>query len=141
PSFVRTLLPPDVTSRDDAGPGGPASCDSRSGGHRPAERCRAPGGAGGSGGAPTPVVVLLAQLAALLLGGTAPDAGVLVGGDGELETRGLGVALVADGLGVGDLLDRRAGGADREEEIRIGVAAGGVATPLVGLDGQRQQMS
>ena len=33
------------------------------------------------------VETLAAQLAALLLGGAAPDAGVLVGGDGELEAR------------------------------------------------------
>jgi hypothetical protein len=44
--------------------------------------------AGWSGGAALTSGVLLAQLAALLLGGAAPDAGVLVGGEGELEAVG-----------------------------------------------------
>ena len=70
---------------------------------------------------------LLAQLAALLLGGAAPDARVLVGGQGELEAGGLHGALAADGLGRLDLLDGRAGGADREEQVGVGVAAGGVS--------------
>ena len=78
---------------------------------------------GGSGGAALAGDVLLAELAALLLGGAAPDAGVLVGGEGVLEAQALGLALAADGLGVLDLLDGRAGGADREEEVGIGVTA------------------
>ena len=97
-------------------------------------------GAERSGGAALAGDVLLAQLAALLLGGAAPDAGVLVGGEGELEAGALGVALAADGLGVLDLLDGRAGGADREEEVGIGVAARGVAAPLVRFEGERQQV-
>ena len=40
----------------------------------------------------------------------------------ELEAGGLGVALIADILGVLDLLDRHPGGADGEEEARVGVA-------------------
>ena len=44
---------------------------------------------------------------------------------------GLGVALAADGLGVLDLLDGGAGGADREEQIRIGVTAGRRTAPFV----------
>ena len=47
-----------------------------------------------SGGAALASDVLLAQLAALLLGGAAPDPGVLVGGEGVLEARGLGLSIV-----------------------------------------------
>ena len=82
--------------------------------------------------------VLLAELPALFLGGAAPHARVLVGGEGVLEARGLSVAFPADGLGVLDLLDRRAGGADREEEIRVGVAAQRDIAPIVALDGELQ---
>ena len=60
--------------------------------------------------------------------------------EGELEARGLGVALAAHGLGRLDLLDRRAGRADREEQIGIGVAAGRDVAPIVlglGFDGER----
>jgi hypothetical protein len=77
--------------------------------------------------------VRTAELAALLLGGAAPDARVLVGGDGELEARRSWRRTAADGLGVVDLLDRRTGGAHREEQVRIGVATGGGAAPFVGL--------
>src|SRR4029077_16981211 len=52
---------------------------------RDGDRCRRGGSAGGAlrtaGGEPG-----LAQLAALLLGGAAPDAGLLVGGQREVET-------------------------------------------------------
>src|SRR3546814_936929 len=44
------------------------------------------------GGAALAGDVLLAELATLLLGGAAPHAGVLVGGEGVLEARGLGLA-------------------------------------------------
>src|SRR5690242_11162708 len=64
---------------------------------------------------------LAADLAALLLGGAAPDARVLVGQEGELQAGLADLALAADGLGVLDLLDRRAGGPDREEQIGVGV--------------------
>src|SRR5690606_4987300 len=92
---------------------------------------RAPGASGGAAlaGDPGPT-----QLAALLLGGAAPDARVLVGGQGELEAGRLGLAGATDGLGLGDLLDGRAGGADREEEVRAGVAAGGVLSPVRVVD-------
>ena len=98
-------------------------------------------GAGvGAGGAALTGGVLLAQLAALLLGGAAPDPRVLVGGEGELQAVPLSVALAADGLGVLDLLDGRTGGADREEQVRVGVAAGGRAAPFVRCDGEREQV-
>ena len=72
-----------------------------------------------------------AELAALLLGGASPHARVLVGHHRELKAGGLRSAGVADGLGAVDLLDRRAGGADREEQIRIGVLASGDRAPVV----------
>ena len=90
------------------------------------------------GGAALAGDVLLAELAALLLGGAAPHAGVLVGGEGVLEARGLGLALPADGLGVLDLLDGGAGGADGEEQVGVGVPAQGDVAPVVALDGERQ---
>jgi two-component sensor histidine kinase len=47
---------------------------------------------------------LLSQFAALVLGGTAPDARLLVGGEGELQTCLLGVTIVTDALGGLDLV-------------------------------------
>ena len=73
----------------------------------------------------------LAQLAALLLGGAAPDARLLVGGQREVEAGLERVAGVADTLGGVDLVDGRAGRANGEEEVRFGVAAGGGAPPVV----------
>jgi hypothetical protein len=64
-----------------------------------------------------------AQLAALVLAGTAPDAGVLVGDEGELETIGCDRAFLADGFRFIDLSKCRTGGAHREEQIGTGVAA------------------
>src|SRR3954447_8682431 len=86
-------------------------------------------------------LVLAAEVGAVLLGGAAPDARVLVGGEGVLEALLTGQALTADGLGGLDLLDRRAGGADGEEEVRVRVATGGVLTPLIGCKRQRQQVA
>ena len=141
-SIVRTLVTTELDGHDRARAGrrrrrpaghGRAPRRARSaergvaGAGREPTSCRAGGrstGSGvGSGGAALASDVLLAQLAALLLGGAAPHAGVLVGGEGVLEARGLGLALAADGLGVLDLLDGRAGGADREEQVGVGVAA------------------
>ena len=73
----------------------------------------------------------LAQLAALLLGGAAPDARLLVGGQREVEAGLERVAGAADALGRFDLVDGRAGRANGEEEVRFGVAAGGRASPVV----------
>src|SRR5205807_3117234 len=73
----------------------------------------------------------LAQLAALLLGGAAPDARLLVGGEGELEAGPLDVAGPAHGLGRLDLVDGRPGGAHGEEEIGVGVAAGRLKPPVL----------
>jgi two-component sensor histidine kinase len=102
--------------------------------------CLAPGGGGRRSGRGLAVArhPLAAQRPALLLGGAAPDATVLVGGQGEVEARLLDVARTADGLGGLDLLDGRTGGADGEEQIRVGVATGAVLAPIVALDGQGQ---
>src|SRR5690606_20191931 len=81
---------------------------------------------------------LTAQRPALLLGRPTPDAAVLVGHQRVLEALGLDVAGAAHGLGALDLLDGRAGGADREEEVGVGVATGAVVTPVIALDGQGQ---
>ena len=83
-------------------------------------------GAAAAGGQPG-----LAQLAALFFGGAAPDAGLLVGGQGEVEAGLVGVAGAADPLGRLDLVDGGPGRADGEEEVRFGVAAGGRAPPVV----------
>src|SRR3546814_5240168 len=92
---------------------------------------RRAGARGGAlGGAALAGDVLLAELATLLLGGAAPHAGVLVGGEGVLEARGLGLALPAHGLGVLDLLDCGARGAHGEEEVGIGVATGRYVAPV-----------
>ena len=63
----------------------------------------------------------LAELAPLLLGGAAPDARLLVGGQGELEALVVHVARGADALRRLDLLERRTGGPDGEEDVGVGV--------------------
>src|SRR5689334_22411893 len=89
----------------------------------------------------------LAELAALLLGGAAPHTGLLVGGQGELEALAGDAALRADVLGRGDLVECETGGADGEEELRIGVPAGrsvppGPEIPVVCADpGERHEAS
>src|SRR6478609_10329545 len=65
----------------------------------------------------------LAELAALLFGGTAPDPGLLVGGEGELEALLVDRARAADPAGGLDLLDRGAAAPDREEHVGVGVEA------------------
>ena len=72
-----------------------------------------------------------AQVAALLLGGTAPDARVLVGLECVLEAVVLHRALAADLLGAIDLHQCVARGSHREEQVGVGVAADGVAAPRV----------
>ena len=65
----------------------------------------------------------VARRAGSLCRGATPDARLLVGGQGEIEARRLRFALPAHCLGRLDLLDRRAGGANGKEQIRIGVPA------------------
>jgi hypothetical protein len=67
----------------------------------------------------------------LLLAGASPNAGVLVGLEGELEAVDLDRALVADFSGPIDLYQRLPCGADGKEQIRIGVTADGVLPPSV----------
>src|SRR3546814_8264865 len=74
------------------------------------------------GGAALAGDVLLAEPATLLLGGAVPHAGVLVGGEGVLEARGLGLAPPAPGLGVLDLLACGVRGAHGEDAVGVGVA-------------------
>ena len=73
----------------------------------------------------------LAQLAALLLGGAAPHARLLVRRQCEVQAGLERFAGAADALRGLDLVDGRAGRADREEEVRFGVAAGGHPPPVV----------
>jgi hypothetical protein len=61
--------------------------------------------------------------ATLVLGQPAPDAGVLVGGQRELEALLADVAASADALGGVRLLDGRAGRPDREEQLGVLVGA------------------
>src|SRR5437016_3556693 len=75
----------------------------------------------------------LADLAPLFLRGAAPDARLLVGGQGELEALALGLAGPAYALGRVDLLQGGAGGADREEEVWIGVSARCQLPPVAGV--------
>ena len=73
----------------------------------------------------------LAKLAALLLGGAAPDARLLIGGEREVEAGLERFARTADTLGRLDLVEGGAGRADGKEEVRFGVAASGRTPPVV----------
>src|SRR5580658_2071214 len=75
----------------------------------------------------------LAELAALLFGGAPPDARLLVRGQCELQAGLDGLTRTADPLGRLDLLERRPGGSDREEEVRLGVATGRHLAPVFGI--------
>lgn len=75
----------------------------------------------------------LSQPAALLLRGTAPDPGLLVGDDCELKAAESRLAWSTDRLRLLDLLDSRAGGADREEDVRADVTTGRSLAPLVAV--------
>ena len=72
-----------------------------------------------------------AEFTSLFLGGAAPNAGVLVGGESELKTRLFRGTVVTNGAGVVDLLNRRTGGADGEKQVRIGVTARSSESPVV----------
>ena len=78
----------------------------------------------------------LAELAALLFGGAAPDAGFLVCGQGELEALAGDAASGADTARGLDLLERVAGDSDGKEHVGVRVAtrrtgAPGVKVPIV----------
>ena len=103
-------------------------------------RGRAPEGRA-SGGALLLATLLAgpAQLAALLLGGAAPDAASP--GWWTRRTRGRGPARRRCGRRPwrGDLLEGRAGGADREEQVGIGVPALGELAPFVSFERDRDR--
>ena len=65
----------------------------------------------------------LAELAALLLGGAAPDARLLIGVERELEALAVHRTDLADLLGRLDLVEGDAGGAHREEQLGVRVPA------------------
>jgi hypothetical protein len=69
--------------------------------------------------------------AAFLFGQPTPDAGVLIGVKGELETLRSNQALTADLPGLLQLEKREAGRPDRKEQLGIRVAAQRVISPGV----------
>ena len=69
--------------------------------------------------------------AALLLGEPAPDARVLIGVEGELETLGADQALSADLPGLLQLQQGEPGRPDREEQLGVRVAAQCLVPPVV----------
>ena len=94
--------------------------------------------AGGVGGQVFTVFIIIlaaseaaAQIASLLLGGAAPDTGVLVGLQCVFQAIALHGAFAADFLGTVDLYQRVAGGADGEEQVGISVSADGKSSPGV----------
>jgi len=66
----------------------------------------------------------------LLFGGSAPHAGLLVGGQGEVQARLERVTPAADPLGRLDLVDGWPGRPDGEEEIGLGTATGSQMAPV-----------
>jgi hypothetical protein len=74
---------------------------------------------------------LPADDAALLFGEAAPDAGILVGLEGELEALGSHEALTADVPGLLQLEQGEAGRPDRKEQLGIRVTAERVISPGV----------
>ena len=75
----------------------------------------------------------LAELPPLLLGGTAPNARLLVGGQSELQATRPGLAGGAYGLGADYLLDRRACAANGEKQVRVSVPACGPLSPVLDI--------
>ena len=71
--------------------------------------------------------VLASEHPSLLFRGATPDAGVLVGLEGVLEAVDVHGALAAHLFGSIDLQQCVSGGADREEQVGVGVAADGIA--------------
>src|SRR5207245_6361168 len=77
----------------------------------------------------------MVQPAPLVLGGPAPHAGVLVGGQREVEALAAHVAAAADPAGRLDLLVGDGPVAGGEEEVGVGVATSGAVTPLADVPG------
>jgi len=75
----------------------------------------------------------LPKLSSFLFGGTSPDTRLLVGREGELETRLECVTCAAYSFGGFDLIDRRTGGAYRKEQVGLGMSARRKLPPIVGI--------
>jgi hypothetical protein len=87
----------------------------------------------GSGGVSAdPQATATLDGAPLFFAHPAPDAGVLTGLEGPLQALVGHGAPPADGLGLLDLQKRRAGRPDREEQLRVFIAAGSMVAPVHG---------
>src|SRR6516162_2133955 len=83
-----------------------------------------------------PEAAAAVQPASFLFGQAAPDAGPLAAGQGPVQAGGADRAAPADELGH---LDLDPGGPDvvvREEQLGVGIAAGGVAPPVRAVAGR-----
>src|SRR6266508_2913170 len=89
-----------------------------------------PAGRSGGSGDTDPAARPAAHGAALLLGEAAPDASVLGGVEGPLQALLPDGAERADGLGRLDLRLGRPGRPNREEQLRIHIAAAGTMAPI-----------
>lgn len=74
---------------------------------------------------------LTADVATFFLGSATPDAGILVGLEGELQATHLHRTFGAHLLGAVDLQERLAGRSHGEEQVGIGVLADGFIAPAV----------
>ncbi len=72
----------------------------------------------------------LAQHAPFVFGGSAPDARLLIGLQRIFQAPATYVTEATNGFGGTDLIERLAGCADREEQIRVCVSTGGTIAPL-----------
>src|SRR5215213_6197055 len=84
------------------------------------------------GGSADPKATATLHGAPLVLAHTAPNAGVLSGLEGPRKARLGHGAPPADGLGLLDLQERGARRPDREEQLRVLVAADRMVTPVHG---------
>lgn len=87
---------------------------------------------------PTPAFCkpALAKATPFIFGVAAPHSGFLIGSKCVLQTVFFHGAQRADGLGFFNCVDGGAGGADREEQCRLRVPAGGKLTPFGGYGEQ-----
>src|SRR4051812_31361670 len=89
-------------------------------------------GVGSGGGSADPQAATALDGAPFLFAHPAPDAGVLTGLECPLETLIGHGAAPADGLGLLDLQERRAGRPDGEEQLGVLVAADSTVAPVHG---------
>jgi hypothetical protein len=97
----------------------------------PTTGCRRATSRPGSAGATARGQPGLTKFAALFFRGASPDARLLVGCECELQTGLDRLASEANSFGRVDLLDCRPRSSDREEEIRLSVAASSDFSPVV----------